>query len=160
MPLPLPPLPFECQPCPCLGEFALALCCLERVALSDDPPRPSLDLCPNVTFSVKLFMATISVSSSAVTDHRKLQLSSVTQLCSTLCDPMDCSTPGLPVRDQLPEFPQTHVHQVSDAVQPSHPLSSIFPSIRVFSNESVLLIRWLKYWSFSFNITLPMNIQD
>ena len=71
---------------------------------------------------------------------------------------MDCSTPGLSVHCQLPEFSQTHVHWVGDAIQPSHPLSSpsphlsIFPSNRVFSNESVLCIRWPKYWSFSFNI--------
>ena len=65
--------------------------------------------------------------------------SSVAQSCLTPCDPMNCSTPGLPVRHQLPEFTQTHVHQVSDAIQPSHPLSSpspapIPPSIKVFSN--------------------------
>ena len=70
--------------------------------------------------------------------------------------------PGLPVHHQLPEFTQTHVHRVSDAIQPSHPLLSpsppIFnlPSIRVFSNESVLHIRWPKYWSFSFSIS-PSN---
>ena len=75
---------------------------------------------------------------------------------------MDCSTPGLPVHHQLPEFTQTHVHWVSDAIQPSHPLSSlllrpsIFPSIRVFSSESALQIRQPKYWSFSFSIT-PSN---
>jgi len=92
--------------------------------------------------------------------------SSVAQLCLTLCDPIDCSTPGLPVRYYLLEFTQTHGHWVGDAIQPSHPLSSpllppsIFPSIRVFSNESVLLIRWPECWSFSFNISPPMNIQD
>ena len=78
---------------------------------------------------------------------------------------MDCSTPGLPVHCQLLEFTQTHVHWVGDAIQPSHPLHgiafrqylpSIFPSIRVFSNESALRIRWPKYWSFSFNNT-PSN---
>ena len=52
------------------------------------------------------------------------QFSSVTQSCPTLCDPMNRSTPGLPVHHQLPEFTQTHVHRVSDAIQPSHPLSS------------------------------------
>ena len=83
---------------------------------------------------------------------------SVAQLCLTLCDPMDCSTPGLPVHHQLPELTQTRVHWVSDAIQPSHPLSSslphpIFPSIRVFSDESVLHIRWSKYQSFSFSIS-------
>ena len=56
-----------------------------------------------------------------------LQFSSVAQLCPTLCDPMNCSTPGLPVHHQLPEFTQTHVHQVRDAIQPSHPLSSPSP---------------------------------
>ena len=75
---------------------------------------------------------------------------------------MNCSTPGLPVHHQLPEFTQTHVHQVCDAIQPSHPLSSpsppapILPSIRVFSNESTLRMRWPKYWSFSFSIS-PSN---
>ena len=56
-------------------------------------------------------------------------LSSVAQLCPTLCDPMDRSTPGLPVHHQLPEFTQTHVHRVSDAIQPSHPLSSLSPPV-------------------------------
>ena len=56
-----------------------------------------------------------------------VQFSSVSQLCPTLCDPMNCSTPGLPVHHQLPEFTQTHVLRVSDAIQPSHPLSSPFP---------------------------------
>ena len=79
------------------------------------------------------------------------QFSSVAQSCPTLCNPMDCSTSGSPVRHQLLELTQTHVHQVSDAIQPSHPLlsllllPSIFPSIRVFSNESLLQIRWPKY---------------
>uniref|UniRef100_A0AC11ECL5 Uncharacterized protein n=1 Tax=Ovis aries TaxID=9940 RepID=A0AC11ECL5_SHEEP len=83
---------------------------------------------------------------------------------------MDCSTPGIPVHHQLPKLAQTHVHQVGDAIQLSHPLSpvpfsvlpssvpfsflpSIFPSIRVISNKSALHIRWPKYWSFSFSIT-------
>ena len=91
-----------------------------------------------------------------------VQFSSVAQLCLTLCDPMYHSTPGLPVHHQRPEFTQTHVHRVSDATQPSHPLSSpsplpsVFQRIRVFSNESALRIRWPKYWSFSFNIS-PSN---
>ena len=55
------------------------------------------------------------------------QFTSVVQSCLTLCDPMDCSTPGLPVHHQLPEFTQTHVHRVGDAIQPSHPLSSPSP---------------------------------
>ena len=90
------------------------------------------------------------------------QIRSVTQSCLTLCDPMNSSMPGLPVYHQLPEFTQTHVHRVSDAIQPSHPLSSpsllppIPPSIRVFSNESAFRIRWPKYWNFSLNIS-PSN---
>ena len=62
-----------------------------------------------------------------VTECSSLQFSSVTQSCPTLCDPMNHSTPGLPVHHQLPEFAQTHVHRVSDAIQPSHPLSSPSP---------------------------------
>ena len=95
-----------------------------------------------------------------------VQFSSVTQSCLTLCNPMDCSRPGLPVHHQLPELSQTHVHWVSDAIQPSHPLSSpsslpsIFPSIRVFSNESILRTSQPKYWSFSFSISLSMKIRD
>ena len=82
-----------------------------------------------------------------------IQFSSVVQSCPTLCNPMNRSTPGLPVHHQLLEFTQTHVHRVSDAIQPSHPLSSPFPPApRVFSNESALCMRWPKYWSFSFSI--------
>ena len=79
-----------------------------------------------------------------------------------LCNPMDWSTPVFPVLHDVLEFTQIHVHWVCDAIQTSHPLSSsshppaIFPSIRVFSNESVLCIRWPKYWSFSFSIS-PSN---
>ena len=75
---------------------------------------------------------------------------------------MNYITPGLPVHHQLPESTQIHVHWVGDAIQPSHPLSSLLllpsipPSIRVFSNESTLRIRWPKYWSFSFSIS-PSN---
>ena len=60
-------------------------------------------------------------------NHSSVQFSPVAQSCPTLCDPMNCSTPGLPVHHQLPAFTQTHVHQVSDAIQPSHPLSSPSP---------------------------------
>ena len=84
--------------------------------------------------------------------------SSVTQLCPTLCDPMNRSIPGLPVHHQLPEFTQTHVHRVgmpSSHLILCHPLlflPLIPPSIKVFSNESTLHMRWPKYWSFSFSI--------
>ena len=88
------------------------------------------------------------------------QFSSVAQSCPTLCNPMNRSPPGLPVHHQLPEFTQTH-----KSVMPSNHLilcrsllllPSIFPSIRVFSNESVFCIRWPEYWSFSCNIS-PLN---
>ena len=87
------------------------------------------------------------------------QFSSVPQSCWTLWDPMDCSTPGLPVHHQLPELTQTHDHWVGDPANHlilCYPLllpPLIFPSIRVFSSESVLRIRWPKYWSFSFSIS-------
>ena len=94
----------------------------------------------------------------------KYQFSSVAQSCPTLCDPMDCSMPGFPALHFLPELSETHDHWVNDAIQLSHLchpllLPSIFPSIRVFSNESALHIRWPKYWSLSFSIVFPMNIQ-
>jgi len=72
---------------------------------------------------------------------------------------MNGSMPGFPVHHQLLEPTQTHIHRISDTIQPSHPLSSlpsIFPSIRIFSNESVLCIRWPNYWSLSFSIS-PSN---
>ena len=85
---------------------------------------------------------------------------SAAKLCPTLWDLMDCSTPGFPVLHYFPEPAQIHIHWVSDAIQPSHPLSpllflpSIFPSIRVFSNVSALHIRWPKCWCFSFSTGL------
>ena len=89
-----------------------------------------------------------------------VQFSSVAQSCTTLCDSMDCSSPGFPVHHKLPELAQTHVHWVvpSNHLILYHPLRlpSIFPSIKSFSNESVLHIRLPKYWSFSFSIT-PSN---
>ena len=77
-------------------------------------------------------------------DHHYLflQFSSVAQSCPTLCDPMDCSTPGLPVHHQLPEFTQAHVHWVGDAIQPSHPLSSPSPSSLNLSHHQGLF-KWV-----------------
>ena len=95
--------------------------------------------------------------------HRFSQFSSVTQSCPTLCNPMDCSTPGFPVHHQLWSLLKL---MSIESVMPSnhlilcHPLlllPSIFPRVRVFSNESDLLIRWPKYWSFSFSIN-PSNV--
>ena len=93
---------------------------------------------------------------------KKVSFSSVAQSCPTLCDPMDYSTPGLPVHHPLLELAQTNVHRVNDATnhlilcRPLLVSPSVFPSIRVFSSESVLQIRWPRYWSFSFSIS-PSN---
>ena len=97
-------------------------------------------------------------------DIHSVQFSSVSQSCPTLCDPMTRSTPGLPVHHHLLEFTQTHVHRVGDAIshliigRPLLLLPSIPPSIRVFSNDSTLHMRWPKYWSFSFSIILSKEI--
>ena len=91
-----------------------------------------------------------------------VHFSSVTQSCLDSLQTMDCSTPSLPVQHQLPELAQTHVHQVGDVIQPFHPLSSPSPpafslaQLQGLSKESVLHIRWPKYWSFSFSIS-PSN---
>ena len=109
---------------------------------------------------VLLLFPDLCLRTGEITEFCFSQFSSVAQSCPTLCDPMNRSTPGLPVHHQLPEFTQIHVHRVSDAIQPSHLLSSPSPpapnpsSIRVFSNESTLRMRWPKYWSFSFSIIL------
>ena len=90
------------------------------------------------------------------------QFSSITLSYLTLCHPMDCSTPGLPVHHQLLELTQTHVYPVDDAIQPSHPLSSPSPPAFNFSQLQGLFqlasffVRWSKYWSFSFSIS-PSN---
>ena len=88
-----------------------------------------------------------------------VQFSRVAQSCLTLCDPMNRSTPGLPVHQQLPEFTQTHVHRVGDAIQPSHPLSPLSPpALNLFQHQG--LFQWVgsshqgpKSWSFSFSIS-------
>ena len=88
-----------------------------------------------------------------------MQFISVTQSCPTLSNPMDCSMPGFPIHHQLVELAQTHVHRVSDAIQPSHLLSSPSPPAfnrsqhQGFYSESVLHIRWPKYWRFIFSIS-------
>ena len=88
-----------------------------------------------------------------------IQFSLVAQSCPTLCNPMDCRTPGFPALHYLLEFSQTHVHWVNDAIQPSYPLSSPSPPAlnllqhEGFSSELALCIRWPKYWSFSFSIS-------
>ena len=112
--------------------------------------KPWCSLKMGQSIAIKKLLQLQSISS--------VQFSSVSQSCPTPCDPVNRSMPGLPVHHQLLEFTQTYIHQVSDAIQPSHPLSSPSPpapspsSIRVFSNDSTLHMRWLKYWSFSFSI--------
>ena len=95
------------------------------------------------------------------------QFSSVTQSCPTLCNPMDCSRPGLPVHHQLPEFTQTHVHRVSDAIQPSHPLSSpfsscpqSFPASGSFPMSQLFASGGQSIRASASASVLPMNIQD
>ena len=115
-----------------------------------------VSILPTSTVYSVLFLLICSSS------YFSVQFSSVAQSCTTLWDLMDCNTAGLPVYHQLPELTQTHVHWVSDAIQPTHPLSSPFPPAfnlsqhPVFSNQSILRIRWPKYWSFSFSIS-PSN---
>ena len=95
------------------------------------------------------------------------QFSSVTQSCLTLCDPMDCSTPGFPVHHQLPEPTQTHVHHVSDAIQPSHPLSSPSPPApqSLAASGSFPVSQLFAWGGQSIRVSssasvLPMNTQD
>ena len=111
---------------------------------------------PIVMFSLSSKLLTFYFS----LDHQSV--SSVTQLCPTLCDPMDCSMPGFPVHHQLLELTQTYVHQIGDAIQPSHPLSFLSPPAFNLSQCQglfqwvILHIKWPKYWSFSFSIS-PIN---
>ena len=100
-------------------------------------------------------------------DHMKRGFSSVAQSCPTLCNPMDCSTPGLPIHHQLPELAQIHVHHVNDAIQPSHPPSSHSPPTFNLSQHQSLF-KWVSslhqggqsigVWASA--SVLPMNIQD
>ena len=129
------------------------------------PGRPTIHINYEFFFVLLCLFCTIAYPLLGTNEQLRLHThssSSVAQSCPSLCDPMNHSTPGLPVHHQLPESTQTHVHCVGDAIQPSHFLSSllllpsIFPSIQVFSNELALHIRWPKYWSFSFSIS-PSN---
>ena len=121
---------------------------------------PSLEGRPDL--GIKPGSLTLQVDSFAGATSKRGSVQLSCSVAPTLCDPMNRSTPGLPVHHQLPELTETHVHRVSDAIQPSHPLSSPFPlapippSFRVFSNELTLPMRWPKYWSFSFSI-IPSN---
>ena len=119
----------------------------------------------NTTSSERSTLATLSIVTTLplqpppapfpLLGHHPSQFSSVVQLCPIPFNTMECSTSGFPVHHQLPELAQTHVHQLGDAIQPSHPLLSPFPPAfnlsqhHGFSKESVLHIRWPKYWRFS-----------
>ena len=106
----------------------------------------------------KNWSSSFSISPSS----KSVLLSSVAQSCQTICNPMDCTTPGFSVYHQLPKLTQTHVHLVSDAIQSSQPLSPSSPPAfnlsqhQVFSKESAFRIRWPKDWSSSFSIS-PSN---
>ena len=120
--------------------------------------------CPNTSWFIGLWCGEqykLGLNNIFPPPH-SVQYCSVTQSRLTVCNPMNHSMPGLPVHHEIPEFTQTHVHWVSDAIQPSHPLS--FPSPPALNlsqhqglfNESAFRIRWPKYWSFCFNIS-PSN---
>ena len=102
---------------------------LQADSLPSEPPATVFDNCNPKQLAYCLYpRSIINCWRKALTlDFLSVQFSSVAQSCPTLCDPKNRSTPGLPVHHQLPEFTQTHVHRVSDAVQPSHPLSSPSP---------------------------------
>ena len=107
---------------------------------------------------IKKYVSCSNINQINNKSDNAVQFNSVVHSCLTLCKPLDYSRPVFPVHHQFPEFTQTHVHWVGDAIQPSQPLLSpsppmlIIPNIRDFFNESVFRIRWPKYWSFSFSI--------
>ena len=139
-------------------------CIAGRFFTTEPPGKPSIMLAVGFLYvflcmlsflfflSIFLILNFVECAYSTSTD----QFSSVTQSCPTLCIPMDCSMPGLPVCNQLPEFTQTHVHLVGDAIQASHPLSSlqlppsVFPSIRVFFQWVSFLHQVAKVLEFQF----------
>ena len=138
-----------------MGKGGIGFLCKEKLVFESLVAIPlTVDI---VSLSILLHFSTMFPFFPRV--YFSVQFSAlVAQSCRTLCDPMNCSTPGLPVHHQLPEFTQTHVHRVSDAIQPSHPLLSPSPSApnpsqhQSLSNESTLRMRWPKYWSFSFSM--------
>ena len=128
------------------------------------PPKPTSQspslFLPLLLFQKYCLSPTLSSCGLAMGIRKSHSFSLVIQSCLTLCNPMDCSTPGFPIHHQLLELIQTHVHRVNDAIQPSYLLSSPSPAFnlsqhQVLSNESVCT-RWPKYWSFSFSIS-PSN---
>ena len=114
---------------------------------------------PHCYWMLLVFRGSLSWHNKEIYVFSSVQFSSAAQSCHTLCDPMDCSMPGFPIYHQLPGPTQTHVNaslMPSNHIILCHPLllpPSVFPSIRVFSSESVLCIMWPKYWSFNFSIS-------
>ena len=158
-------------------SFTISKSSLKLMSIELVMPSSHLTLChpllllSSVFPSIRVFLVSQLFASYGqnIGASASLSVSSVAQSRPTLCDPMDCSTPGFLVRRQLLELAQTHVHRVSDAIlcRPLLLLPSVSPSFRVFSSESVLSIMWRKYWSFSFSISpsseysglnIPMNI--
>ena len=113
-----------------------------RPFLKTPAPLPAMALLLPLTTVICLTCRRWPQTASGCWNHSSVQFSSVSQSCLTLCDPMDCSTPGPPVHHQLLEFTRTHVHWVSDAIQPSHPLSS--PSLPAFNlSQHQGLFKWV-----------------
>ena len=148
---------WECKLVQSLWRTVWRFCKILKIELPYDPARPLLEL----NYSLKKIHP--NVHSSTIYNSQDICCCSVTQWCLTLCDPMDCSSPGFPdVLHHLPELAQTHVYWVGDAIQPSCPLLSPSPPAfnlaqhQGLSNESVLRIGWPKYCNFSFSIS-PSN---
>ena len=118
---------------------------LSRVWLFDTPWTVAHQASPSMEFSKQEYWSGLPFPPPGCQPFSSVQFSSVTELCLTLCDPMNCSTSGLPVHHQLLEFTQTHVHRVSDAIQPSHPLSSPSPPAPNPSQPQGLF-QWVNSW--------------
>ena len=136
-----------------LSKFYSTICKMffKKEWIKKHRPWASMETCPDEHRQARFMLLCIA----------QAQFSSVTQSCLTLCDSMDCSKSGFPVHHHLPEFAQTHVHPVRDAIQESHPLVPFSSCLQFFPASwsfpmSVFRIRWPKYCSFSFSIS-PFN---
>ena len=128
--------------------------------VSNNETLPSIDMFPQGSESIQSHSILFTLLCESLA-----QFSSVAQSCPTLCDPMDCSTPGFPIHHQLPELTQTDVHQVGDAIQPSHPLSSpshlqSFPASGSFPMSQFFASGGWSIGASALASVLPMNIQD
>ena len=115
---------------------------LSRVRLLATPWTAAYQAPPSMGFSRQEYWSGVPLPSPTYIDYSSDQMRSVAQSCPTLCDPMNRSTPGLPVHHQPPELTQTHVHRVSDAIQPSHPLSSPSPLLLMKERNVLRLRKW------------------